>query len=87
MVFVGERGQGGLFQVLSAGIVGNLVRRHRAAVLESVQLLVHDHCLGLVEVEANVLEVRYFSAHTIKQYDARFKSTALWAREGNHLLW
>ena len=84
MRVAGERGQGGLDQGLGARKGGNLVRRHRVAVLKGVQLLLCEHCLSLIEVQAVVLKLLWFSAFLAHQQDA-ISELAVRVREGNHL--
>ena len=65
VLVAGKSGQRGLDQVLSAGEVANLVCLHRAALLENVQIFLHEHRLGIAEVEAVVINSLCFSAHLL----------------------
>ena len=53
--------------------------------LEGVQIVLYDHCLGILEVKAIVLELLCFSSHLVHQYDASSQLYGMWEREGNHL--
>ena len=63
MLFVGKVGQGSHDQVISAEEFGNLVSRHRDTLLEGEQLLLHEYRLGVLEVQAVVLKLLWFSTH------------------------
>ena len=77
---MGDRGQGGPDQLLGAGKVGILVCLNWTPEFESIQLLPHDQCLGLLEVKALVLKFLCFSRPSVEKNDS-VRKYAFRARE------
>lgn len=55
--------------MLINGAVGNLVRRHRTAILEGVQLHIHKYRPGIFKVEAFILKLFGFSCYLVECND------------------
>ena len=70
---MGDHGQGGPDQLLGASKVGILVCINRMPEFEGIQLLLHDQCLGLQEVQALVLNFLCFSRPSVEQNDSVHK--------------
>ena len=83
MLVARECAQDGLGQVLSSE-VSIFARRHRAAKFEYIQVPIHKHRLGHVEVHAVVFEFSLFSPNLVLINDGVLKLSIVVDREWNH---